>query len=91
MFDLLDKWFGSTLGANKNCGRWSDMVAVMFPDIASHESTFEKILSMDGFRETSKPCWLQNIWNHRICGQSLEIHWWVGVHDSFEILLVVDS
>ena len=32
------------------------MVAVMFPDIASHESTFEKILSMEGFRKTSKPC-----------------------------------
>ena len=34
------------MGANKSCGRWSDMVAVVFPDIASHESTFEKILSM---------------------------------------------
>ena len=46
MFELLHKGFESTLGANKNWGRWSDMVAVMFPDIASHESTFEKILSM---------------------------------------------
>ena len=46
MFDLLHKGFENTLGANKNRGRWSDMVAVMFPDIASHESTFEKILSM---------------------------------------------
>ena len=26
--------------------RYGDMVAVMFPDIASHESTFEKILSI---------------------------------------------
>ena len=43
MFDLLHKGFESTLGANKNWGRWSDMVAVMFPDIASHESTFKKI------------------------------------------------
>ena len=40
------KEFGSTLGANKNWGGWSNMVAVMFPDIASHKSTFEKILLM---------------------------------------------
>ena len=46
MFDLLHKGFESTLGANKNWGRWSDMVAIMFPDIASRESTFGKILSM---------------------------------------------
>ena len=46
MFDLLYKGFENTLGANKNWGKCSDMVAVMFPDIASHESTFEKILSM---------------------------------------------
>ena len=43
MFDLLHKGFESTLGANKNWARWLDMVAVMFPDIASHESKFEKI------------------------------------------------
>ena len=46
MFDLLHKGFDSTLGANKNWGRSTDMVVVMFPDIASHESTFDKILSM---------------------------------------------
>ena len=46
MFDLLHKGFESTLGANKNWGRWSDIVAVMFPDIASNETTLEKILSM---------------------------------------------
>ena len=46
MFGLLHKGFGSTLGANKNWGRWSDMVAVMFPDTASHESSLEKILSV---------------------------------------------
>ena len=46
MFDLLHKGFESTLGANKNWDRWSDMVAVIFPDIASHKSTFEKIWSL---------------------------------------------
>ena len=38
------------------------MVALMFPDIASHESTFEKILSVnESFIITSKPYWLQNV------------------------------
>ena len=46
IFDLLHKGFESTLGANKNWGRWSDIVAVMCPDIASNESTLETILSM---------------------------------------------
>ena len=31
---------------NKSLGRWSDMVAEMFPDFASHDSTCEKILPM---------------------------------------------
>ena len=38
--------FGIKLRVNKNWCRWSYMIAVMIPDIASHESTFEKILSM---------------------------------------------
>ena len=46
VFDLLHKGLESTLGVNKNWGRWSDMVAVMFPNTASLESTFEKILPM---------------------------------------------
>ena len=46
MFHLLQKGFENTLGANKNWGRWSDMVAVMSPDIASHKSALQKILSM---------------------------------------------
>ena len=38
------------------------MAALMFLDIASHESTFEKILSVnESFIITSKPYWLQNI------------------------------
>ena len=36
--DLFQEGLGSILGANKNWGRWSDKVAVMFPDIASRES-----------------------------------------------------
>ena len=31
---------------NRNWGRRSDLVAIMFPDIVSHESIFDKILSM---------------------------------------------
>ena len=46
MFDLLHEGFESTLGANKNWDTYSDVVAVMFPDIASHERAFEEILSM---------------------------------------------
>ena len=45
MRDLLHEGFDSTLGPEKNWGR-SDMVKVMFPDIASHESKFEKLLSV---------------------------------------------
>ena len=41
ILDLL-KGFESTLGANKRWGGWSDMV--MFPDIPSHESTFQSTL-----------------------------------------------
>ena len=46
MFDLLHNGIESTLKGNKNWGRLSDMVAVIFADIASHESIFEEILSM---------------------------------------------
>ena len=42
----MHKEFESTLGPNQNWGRLSDMVAVMFSDIVSHENTFEKIFSM---------------------------------------------
>ena len=83
MFDLLCKGFESTSGANKNWGRWSDMDAVMFPDIASHESTFEKIFSV-GVLE-----WLVSLVGCKIYGMiefedrgSREIYWWVGVHYS---------
>ena len=34
IFHLLQKGVEHTLGANKNWGRWSDMIAVMFPEIA---------------------------------------------------------
>ena len=46
VFDLLHKGLESTFGINKNWGRWSDMVAVMFPKTASLENTFTKILPM---------------------------------------------
>ena len=46
-----DVWFielriRKHIGSNKTLGRWSYMVSVMLPDIASRESKFEKILSM---------------------------------------------
>ena len=75
MFDLLHKGFESTLGANKNWGRWSDMVAVMFPDIASHQSTFKKILSMSVLE------WLVSPVGCKIYGM-IQFDWWVGVHYS---------
>ena len=39
--------FESILGANKDWGRWSDMVTVMSLGIAPHENAFETILSME--------------------------------------------
>ena len=43
------KGFEKKLGANKNWGRWSEIVAVRFPDIISLESIFKKIFSMRVF------------------------------------------
>ena len=34
------------LGTNKDCGRWSNMVGVLLPEITSWEVTLENILSM---------------------------------------------
>ena len=42
IFDLLHRGFQNTLGAHKNGDRWSDMVAAMFPDIASNEEHLKK-------------------------------------------------
>ena len=42
MFDLLHKNFESSLAAIKDSGRLSDMVAGMFPYIASHGSTLSQ-------------------------------------------------
>ena len=78
MFYLLHKGFESTFAANKNWGRWSDMVAVMFSDITSHERTLEKILPMRVLE------WLVSFVGCKMYGmlENLEIHWWVGVHYS---------
>ena len=62
MSDLLHRGFESTLGASKSRGRWSDIVAVMFADIVSHESTFEKILSIKVLE------WLVSLVGCKICG-----------------------
>ena len=48
-FQILDFWqYGlkSTLKTNKNCCRWSDIMAVMLPELTSWEITLENILSM---------------------------------------------
>ena len=46
-FDLIFT-FGSTLGASKNWDRWSDIVAVVLPEIALWEIILRKILSIRG-------------------------------------------
>ena len=46
MFDFWQDGFESKLGANKNCGRWSDIMAVMLPEIISWEIILMNILSM---------------------------------------------
>ena len=61
-FELLYEGFQWILGANKNCGRWSEIVAVRFPDIISLESIFQKILSMRVFE------WLVSIVGCKING-----------------------
>ena len=43
------EFFESTLGANKNWSRWSDIVAVMLPENTSREIILENILSMRTF------------------------------------------
>ena len=48
----MDFWhdvFESTQGANKTWGRWSDIVAVMLPEILSWEIILENIFSMRVF------------------------------------------
>ena len=58
--------FERILAANKNCGRWSEIVAVRFPDIISLESMLEKILSVRVFE------WLVSLAGFRIYG-SIEL------------------
>ena len=56
------KGFENKIGANKNWGRWSEIVAVRFPDIISLESILEKMLSMRVFE------WLVSLVGCRIYG-----------------------
>ena len=46
MFGVWQDGFENILGTNTNCGRWSNIVAVMLPEITSWEITLEIILSM---------------------------------------------
>ena len=49
---IIDFWVGGfdrILGTNENWGKWSDIVAVMLPDIISGEIKLENILSMRVF------------------------------------------
>ena len=46
MFDFWQDGFESKLGTKKNCGRWSDTMAVMLPEIISWEIILTNILSM---------------------------------------------
>ena len=47
--DFWHELFESTLGANKNWGRWSDIVTVMLPEITSWEIILENVFSMRVF------------------------------------------
>ena len=47
--DFLHEAFESTLGANKNWNRWSDIVAVILPEITSWETISGNILSVRVF------------------------------------------
>ena len=44
--DLLEGGSANVLGEIKNCGRWSEIVAVILPEIMSFEITLLKILSI---------------------------------------------
>ena len=43
IYDFWPEFFESTLGANKNWGRWSDIVKVMLLEITSWEIILENI------------------------------------------------
>ena len=44
--DLLEGGSANVLGEIRNCGRWSEIVAVILPEIMSFEITLLKILSI---------------------------------------------
>lgn len=46
MLNLLDEGFANTFGAIRNWGRWSDVVAVILPDITLCEVRLQNILSV---------------------------------------------
>ena len=56
--------FENTLGTNKNCGRWSEIVAFMLPEITSWEITLENILSVNVLE------WLVSLVGCRINGKN---------------------
>ena len=43
IFDLAEDGFEKISGAIRNCGRWSDLAAVRFPNIELRVITFEKM------------------------------------------------
>ena len=43
---MLESGSANVLGEIKNCGRWSEIVAVILPEIMSFEITLLKILSI---------------------------------------------
>lgn len=45
----LNRWIWK-LGANKNWGKWSKIVAVIFPEITSGEIILENMLSIKDFK-----------------------------------------
>ena len=46
MLDLFDEGFANIFGAIRNWGRWSDMAAIILPDITSDDVRLQNILSI---------------------------------------------
>ena len=49
MSDILLEWFDKIFATNKNWDKWSNIVAVMLPDITTCEMKMVNILSMKDF------------------------------------------
>ena len=66
--DLLGLGSAIVLEEIKNCGRWSEIVAVILPEIMSFEITLHYIIANKGSGMTCMSTRLNNIWLVGVAG-----------------------